>query len=119
VASEPIVELWCRLSTTDANRRGFIQVIFLREYLRKTLLCSHKFCLRIRRCVRSLSDPSADRPGAAEWRSIRTLLGGFSLLINGALCEIRQLFIGLFFLVKCRVQERHGFLETKFLRPGL
>ena len=112
------MELWCRLSTTDANRCGFIQVIFSREYLRKTLLCSYKFCLRNRRCVRSLQRSVHDRPGRSRG-SIPTLLGGFGLLINGTLCELGQLFIGLFFFVKCRVQERHGFLETKFLRPGL
>ena len=47
------------------------------------------------------------------------LLGSFGPLIDGSFCELRQLFIRVFLFRKRRLKERHGFLETKFLRPSL
>jgi hypothetical protein len=47
------------------------------------------------------------------------LLGGFRFLINRAFCKIGKLFICAFFFGEGGVEQRHGLVEAKFLRPGL
>ena len=60
-----------------------------------------------------------DRGGAFYRSRSIELLGGFGSSINRAFCKIGKLFICAFFFGEGRVEERHGLLEAKFLRPGL
>jgi hypothetical protein len=62
---------------------------------------------------------SAVAMAAALCTGLEVLLGGFGSSINRAFCKIGKLFICAFFFGEGGVEERHGLLEAKFLRPGL
>jgi hypothetical protein len=59
------------------------------------------------------------RDGGGAFTSLEVLLGGFRFLINRAFCKIGKLFICAFFFGEGGVEQRHGLVEAKFLRPGL
>jgi hypothetical protein len=62
---------------------------------------------------------SAVAMAAALFTGLEVLLGGFRFLINRAFCKIGKLFICAFFFGEGGVEQRHGLVEAKFLRPGL
>jgi hypothetical protein len=81
------------------------------DFLRTTLLSTVAPGFRAKR--------RRDRGGAFYRSRSIELLGGFGSSINRAFCKIGKLFICAFFFGEGGVEERHGLVEAKFLRPGL